>query len=101
MSIMVLKYGPRHNNLSINMMDDDSLMELEPFLLFINSIRSNQTRQKYQSRSTTFFDFIALPDGILDRMKHKSKCLLHLKIIITFLHELQLYFYSLSNFYII
>ena len=42
-------------------------MELDPFLLFVNSIRSNQTRQKYQSRLTTFFNFIALPDATLDK----------------------------------
>jgi len=48
------------------MMDDDNLMELDPFLLFINSIRSNQTKQKYQSRLTTFFNFIALPNATLD-----------------------------------
>lgn len=41
-------------------------MELDPFLLLINSIRSNQTRQKYQSRLTTFFDFIELPDAPLE-----------------------------------
>ncbi len=48
------------------MIDDDNLIELDPFLLFVNSIRSNQTRQKYQSKLNTFFNFIALPDAALD-----------------------------------
>jgi integrase len=45
------------------MMDttDGSLMEMEPFELFINAIRSSQTREKYQSRLQSFFDFILLP----------------------------------------
>jgi integrase len=59
---MVLKYGPKDNDISITMATtDDGLMELDPFLLFTSAIRSNQTRRKYQRRLNIFFDFIALP----------------------------------------
>ncbi len=44
----------------------DNYMELEPFLLFTNAIRSPQTRAKYQGRLNTFFDFISLPHGNLN-----------------------------------
>ena len=38
--------------------DYESSMELDPFSLFINAIRADQTRRKYQARLNTFFDFI-------------------------------------------
>ena len=59
--ITVLKYGPDDNKSSIMDTTDGSLMEIEPFELFINAIRSSQTRKKYQSRLQSFFDFIPLP----------------------------------------
>ena len=59
---MVLKYGPSGIGIS-TIMTDDGFMELDPYLLFINSIRSEQTRRKYQGRLNIFFDFIALPKG--------------------------------------
>jgi integrase len=58
---MVLKYGPSEIDV-FTIMTDDSFMELDPYLLFINSIRSEQTKRKYQGRLNTFFDFIALPN---------------------------------------
>ena len=49
------------------MIDDedntDIDMELEPYLLFKNSIRSPLTLVKYQARLNTFFDFISIPSG--------------------------------------
>ena len=61
-SIMVLKYGPSEIDV-FTIMTDDSFMELDPYLLFINSIRSEETKRKYLGRLITFFDFIALPKG--------------------------------------
>ncbi len=58
---MVLKYGPSEIDV-FTIMTDDSFMELGPYLLFINSVRSEQTKRKYQGRLNTFFDFIALPN---------------------------------------
>ncbi len=62
---MVLKYGPVDNKLS-KVMDGGSFMELDPYLLFVNSIRSKQTRRKYQGRLKSFFDYIELPNTTLD-----------------------------------
>ena len=45
---------------------DGSLMEIEPFELFINVIRSCQARKKCQSRLQSFFDFILLPKADLN-----------------------------------
>ena len=56
---MVLKYGPDDNSISTVMMDN--YVELEPFLLFANAIRSNQTGKNCQGRLNAFFDFISLP----------------------------------------
>ena len=39
---------------------------MKPFELFINAIRSGQTREKYQSRLQSFFDFIPLPKNHLN-----------------------------------
>jgi hypothetical protein len=50
---MVLKYGPSGIGIS-TIMTDDSFMELDPYLLFINSIRSEETRRKYQGRLTGY-----------------------------------------------
>lgn len=44
----------------------DNSMDLDPYLLFINAIRSPLTRQKYFGRLNTFFDFILIPKGNLD-----------------------------------
>jgi integrase len=54
--------------------DFESSMELDPFSLFINAIRAEQTRRKYQSRLNTFFDYISLPDTNL-----KERCNLFVK----------------------
>jgi hypothetical protein len=35
---------------------------LDPFSLFINAIRAERTRRKYQARLNTFFNYIFLPD---------------------------------------
>jgi hypothetical protein len=60
---MVLKYGPGDNDISTmtaaNMMNDDDMMELDPFLLFTSAIRSKQTKAKYQGRLNIFFEFIS------------------------------------------
>ncbi len=56
----MLEYGPDENTSSVMDATDGCLMEIEPFDLFINAIRSGQTREKYQSRLQTFFDFISL-----------------------------------------
>ena len=42
------------------------LVGIDPYLLFVNSIRSEQTKRKYQGRLKSFFDYIELPDGTLD-----------------------------------
>ena len=47
--------------------DFESSMELDPFSLFINAIRAEQTRTKYQARLNTFFDYISIPDTNLRR----------------------------------
>lgn len=54
----------------------DTEMDLDPYLLFVNAIRSPLTRQKYFGRLNSFFDFILIPTGKLD-MRCKifvSKC---------------------------
>lgn len=43
--------------------DIDMDMELDPYLLFKNSIRSPLTLVKYQARLNAFFDFICIPNG--------------------------------------
>jgi hypothetical protein len=50
---MVLKYGPSEIDM-FTIMTYDSFMELDPYLLFINSIRSEETRRKYQGRLTGY-----------------------------------------------
>ena len=57
---MVLKYGPSEIDV-FTIMTDDSFMELDPYLLFINSIRSRGNKKKV-SRMIKHFDFIALPN---------------------------------------
>jgi len=44
----------------------DNLMDLDPYLLFSNAIRSPLTRQKYNGRLSSFFDFISLPPSRLE-----------------------------------
>ncbi len=56
------------------MVDDNDLMELDPFLLFTSAIRSNQTKEKYQGRLNIFFDFIALPKDNLN-----ERCMIFIK----------------------
>jgi integrase len=76
----MLKYEPTHNNIekmttkmalaTIEQQEQkdnyESSMELDPFTLFINAIRADQTRRKYQARLNTFFDFISIPNTNLD-----------------------------------
>jgi hypothetical protein len=56
---------PSHNNIEAKMsnvaqaykgevQDFESSIELDPFSLFINAIREEQTRRKYQARLNTF-----------------------------------------------
>ncbi len=59
-SIMVLICEPS-NNSNIRLLTNE-LQDLEPFLLYINAIRSGETREKYQRRLKIFFDFIQLPN---------------------------------------
>ncbi len=57
---MALICGPDDNNnirLSVN-----ELQDLDPFMLYTNSIRSSETREKYRRRLKVFFDFIKLPN---------------------------------------
>ena len=50
--------------------DYESSMELDPFSLFINAIRAEQTRRKYRARLNTFFEFISIPNtNIEERCK--------------------------------
>src|SRR5690242_18694326 len=71
----MLIYEPSHNNTEGNMSkmalaiteeDFESSMELDPFSLFINAIRAEQTRRKYQARLNTFFDYISIPNSNLE-----------------------------------
>jgi len=43
----------------------ESFMEMIPSF-FINAIRTEQTRRKYQARLNTFFDYISLPNSNLE-----------------------------------
>lgn len=43
----------------------DNEMDLDPYLLFVNVIRSQLTRQKYFGRLNAFFDFISIPGSSL------------------------------------
>jgi hypothetical protein len=59
--ITVLKYGSLNNNSDIGTMDSlmlDTDMDLDPYLLFVNAIRSPLTKQKYFGRLNSFFDYI-------------------------------------------
>jgi integrase len=68
----MLIYEPSHNNIEAKMskmalafkegeaQDFESSMELDPFTLFINAIRAEQTRRKYQARLNTFFNYISI-----------------------------------------
>jgi integrase len=61
---MVQIYGPDHIN---NVMQQvDEMMDLDPFELYVNAIRSEETREKYHRRLRVFFDFIQLPDVSFD-----------------------------------
>jgi len=44
-------------------------MELDPYSLFINAKRADQTKRKYQACLNTFFDYISIPDKNL-----KERC---------------------------
>ena len=62
--------------LAVEEQDFESSMELDPFSLFINAIRAEQTRAKYQARLNTFFDYISLPGTNLE-----ERCNLFVKIV--------------------
>src|SRR6478735_11937557 len=74
----MLIYEPNHNSIEAKMSkvalefkkeeqeDFESSMELDPFSLFINAIRAEQTRRKYQARLNTFFDYISIPNSNLE-----------------------------------
>ena len=75
----MLIYEPTHNNIEkmtskvalaleqqVQAQDFESSMELDPFSLFINAIRAEQTRRKYQARLNTFFDYISIPNSNLE-----------------------------------
>ena len=50
--------------------DYESSMDLNPFSLFTNAIRAEQTRRKYHARLNTFFDHISIPrENIEERSK--------------------------------
>ncbi|MDR4492628.1 MAG: hypothetical protein R2685_17330 [Candidatus Nitrosocosmicus sp.] len=57
---MVLISGPYNINNNKDMAYE--LIDLDPFLLYTNAIRSTETKEKYQRRLKSFFDFIGLPD---------------------------------------
>jgi integrase len=44
----------------------DNWLELDPYLLYLNAIRSPLTRQKYNGRLNSFFDFIQIPQESLE-----------------------------------
>ena len=54
----------------------DNEMDLDPYLLLVNVIRSPLTQQKYFGRLNSFFEFILIPAGALEeRCKtFVSKC---------------------------
>ena len=61
--IAVLKYGSHNKINEIETMDSmmmDNSVDLDPYLLFVNSIRSPLTRQKYFARLASFFDFYSI-----------------------------------------
>jgi integrase len=65
----VLKYGSHNNNSDLGAMDSvmmDNALDLDPYLLFVNSIRSPLTRKKYFGRLNAFYDFIQIPDGSME-----------------------------------
>jgi hypothetical protein len=79
----MLKYEPSHNNTegvmpkvarTIEEQDYESSMDLDPFSLFINAIRAEQTKRKYQARLNTFFDYISIPTTNLE-----EKCKIFIK----------------------
>jgi hypothetical protein len=75
----MLKYEPSHNNiegmmpkvaLTIEEQDYKSSMDFNPFSLFTNAIRAEQTRMKYHARLNTFFEHSSIPDeNIEERCK--------------------------------
>jgi hypothetical protein len=79
----MLKYKPTHNNIegmmtkvapAIEEEDYESSMEIDPFSLFTNAIRAEQTKRKYQARLNTFFNYILIPNTNLD-----EKCKIFIK----------------------
>ncbi len=67
--IAVLKYGSCHNNNGIEAMESitmDNAIDLDPYLLFVNAIRSPLTRQKYFGRLNSFFEFIQIQKGSME-----------------------------------
>jgi hypothetical protein len=75
----MLKYESTHNNIEQmtskvalatteqqEQRNFENSFELDPFSLFINAIRAEQTRRKYQARFNTFFDFISISNKNLE-----------------------------------
>jgi len=75
----MLIYDPNQNNIEEKMSkvalvvegqeekqdNYESFMEMIPSF-FINAIRTEQTRRKYQARLNTFFDYISIPNSNLE-----------------------------------
>jgi len=68
---MVLIYGPDHNNYGMQL---NELMDLDPYELYVNAIRSEETKEKYHRRLRIFFDYVQLPD-----MRFENRCRLFIK----------------------
>jgi hypothetical protein len=47
---------PSHNDTET----DEFSMEIDPLLLFINSIRAEETKKKYLDRLKHFFDYLSI-----------------------------------------
>jgi hypothetical protein len=62
---VVLKYGPDDNSISAMMVDN--YMELEPFLLFANAIRSTQTGKKIPGKAQYLFRFYFIAQLFFER----------------------------------
>jgi hypothetical protein len=54
------------DTMAISKSVDNEYMDLDPYLMFSNAIRSPLTRQKYKGRLRYFFDFITIPDAPIE-----------------------------------
>jgi len=66
----VLKYGSQNKNGDTDRMDFtkiENVMDLDPYILFVNSIRSPLTKQKYFGRLNSFFNYIQIPQSHLQQ----------------------------------